>query len=484
MTKTAYSSTAMVAGGNPLAVGAARTMLERGGSAVDAAIAADAVMGVVEPMATSIGGDVLAMICEPDGAVTSYNGTGRAPKALEVEQVARLPGARIPERHPLSVTTPGAVRGWHDLHARHGRLPWRTLFEPAVAHARNGFMLSPVSAREWKLFDHVLHADPNCARLYRAGNTPAAGERLDNPALADLLEAIAHDGPDAFYHGEMPEAAARAVQRIGGVLEARDFHDHCGNFCAPVHTEFHGCRVHQCPPNTHGVAILDALEQIAADNGDPLDPDTWVHLIAATASAMRRASQTVADPAGNTVCTVVVDADGLAITLMSSIFKRFGCGIVVPEGGFVLQNRGFGFATPGHVNGPAPGKRPYHTVVPGITTRDGQFLLGMGVVGGLMQPQGQIQILTRVLGWDCELQTAINAPRMRLEAGDALAIETGTPDSIAAALRAAGYAEPAASAGELGGRSDFGGAHAVMRHADGTLQGAADPRKDGAAGGL
>lgn len=148
MTKTAYSSTAMVAGGNPLAVGAARTMLERGGSAVDAAIAADAVMGVVEPMATSIGGDVLAMICEPDGAVTSYNGTGRAPKALEVEQVARLPGARIPERHPLSVTTPGAVRGWHDLHARHGRLPWRTLFEPAVAHARNGFMLSPVSARE------------------------------------------------------------------------------------------------------------------------------------------------------------------------------------------------------------------------------------------------------------------------------------------------------------------------------------------------
>ena len=130
--------------------------------------------------------------------------------------------------------------------------------------------------------------------------------------------------------------------------------------------------MHQCPPNTHGVAILDALEQIAADNGDPLDPDTWVHLIAATASAMRRASQTVADPAGNTVCTVVVDADGLAITLMSSIFKRFGCGIVVPEGGFVLQNRGFGFATPGHVNGPAPGKRPYHTVVPGITTRDGQ----------------------------------------------------------------------------------------------------------------
>lgn len=481
--KTANGEHAMVAGGNPLAVEAAWNILDRGGSAVDAAIAADAVMGVVEPMATSIGGDVLAMICNPAGQVSSYNGTGRAPAAMDANTVDSMPGGRIPERHPWSVTTPGAVRGWHDLHERHGRLPWGDLFDAAVKCASRGFALSPVSAREWKLFDFVLHADPQCARLYRAGNSPQAGEVISNPELAGVLEAIAADGPDAFYQGWIPDAAERHVQELGGVLQARDFHAHTGEYCEPVHTDFHGARVYQCPPNTHGVAILDALDQIGEHNGDPHDPATWVHMVQATAAAMRRASQTVADPSGNTVCTVVVDKQGLAITLMSSIFKRFGSGIVVPGAGFVLQNRGFGFATRGHVNGPAPSKRPYHTVVPGLTTRKGRFHLGMGVVGGLMQPQGQIQILTRVLGWDTPLQDAIDAPRMRLEAGDTLAIENGMPDDVTAALRAAGYGVPAASAGELGGRSDFGGAHAVLRLPDGSLQGSADPRKDGTARG-
>lgn len=479
--KSAFSAVAMIATGHPLAAEAARRMLENGGSAVDAAIAADAVMGVVEPMATSIGGDVLAMICTPDGQVSSYNGTGRAPAALDPVDVAKMPGGRIPERHPWSVTTPGAVEGWKTLHARHGRLDWRLLFEPAIQAARLGFALAPVAAREWKLFDHVLHTDPNCARLYRAGNSPVAGEQLTNSELADVLEMIACDGAEAFYRGWIPEAAAAAVQALGGVLQAHDFHEHAGNFCDPASTRFHGFNVHQCPPNTHGVAVLHALDQIGAHDGDPDDPATWVHLVQATASAMRYAGETVADPAGNTVCTVVVDAQGLAITLMSSIFKRFGSGIVVPGGGFVLQNRGFGFSVPGHVNGPGPRKRPYHTVVPGLVTRGGRFHLGMGVVGGLMQPQGQIQILTRALAWDMDIQAAIDAPRMRLEAGDTLAIERGVPESIATALRGAGYGEPPVTAGELAGRSDFGGAHAVLRHADGRLQGAADPRKDGEA---
>ncbi len=478
--KSALGTGAMVATGNPLAAEAARTMLVMGGSAVDAAIAADAVMGVVEPMATSIGGDLLAMIYEPDGHVTSYNGTGRAPVAMDPATVANMPGGRIPERHPWSVTTPGAVRGWQALHARHGRLEWKDLFTPALRHARRGFALAAVSAREWKLFDHVLHVDPVCAALYRAGDSPSAGELIDNPALADTLEMIAHEGADAFYEGWIPDAAANAVQKLGGILQASDFHEHAGDYCAPVSTDFHGTRIHQCPPNTHGIAVLHALDRIDAHGGEPDDPQTWVHLIQATASAMRHASATVADPAGNTVCTVIVDREGLAVTLMSSIFKRFGSGIAVPGAGFVLQNRGFGFSQPGHVNGPASRKRPYHTVVPGMATRDGLFRLGMGVVGGLMQPQGQIQILTRVLAWGTGIQTAINAPRMRLESGDTLAIEAGMPVRVAAALRAAGYAAPCAAAGELAGRSDFGGAHAVLRHEDGTLQGSADPRKDGA----
>ena len=470
----------MVATGNGDAARAAHRMLLAGGSAIDAAIAADAVMGVVEPMATSIGGDLLAMICTPDGEVESYNGTGRAPAAFEVSALESLPGRRIPERHPWSVTTPGAVRGWQDLHRRYGRLDWAMLFEPAIRLARHGYEIAAVSAREWRLFDSVLHVDPACARLYRAGRPPEAGELIENRELADVLEMIAREGADAFYQGWIPQAASDAVKAMGGYLEPTDFHEHTGNYCAPVSTDFHGARVYQCPPNTHGIAILHALEAIEANAGDPADPATWVHLVQSTAKAMQYAARTVADPAGNTVCTVVADANGLAVTLMSSIFKRFGSGIAVPGGGFVLQNRGFGFATPGHINGPAPRKRPYHTVVPGITTRNGRFHLGMGVVGGLMQPQGQIQILARTLGWNSPLRAALDAPRLRLEAGDTLAIEDGTPPEISQALRDAGFPAPQKGAGELGGRSDFGGAHAIMRHDDGTLEGAADARKDGA----
>lgn len=470
---------AMVSTGNPLAAQAARDVLEMGGSAVDAAIAADAVMGVVEPMATSIGGDLLAMICPQGQPVLSYNGTGRAPLALEPALVRTLPGARIPERHPLAVTTPGAVQGWWDLHQRYGRLTWHNLFSWAIRHAREGFAVARVSAREWKLFDFVVRKHPVCAQLYRAGRSPVAGERYVNPELADTLEHIAHEGPAYLYQGPVAVAAAQAVQAAGGVLAAADFAQHRGDFVPPLSVDFHGARIHECPPNTHGVAVLDALAAVQEAGGDPADPATWVHMVRATAAAMEKARRTVADPSGNTVCTVVDDGQGLAVTLMSSIFKRFGSGIAVPGCGFCLQNRGFGFSEPGHVNGPAPGKRPYHTVVPGMTTKGGRFYLGMGVVGGLMQPQGQIQILTRVLAWGWGLQQALDAPRWRLEAGDTLALEDGFPGEMACALRTAGYEAPHPAVGELAGRSDFGGAHAVRRHSDGSLEGGADSRKDG-----
>ena len=480
-TKQCMGARSMIATGNPLAAAAANTMLQAGGSAVDAAIAADAVLGVVEPMATSIGGDLLATVCSPDGQVICYNGTGRAPAAMDPAAFADLPGHRIPERHPWSVTTPGAVRGWADLHARYGKLDWQDLFKPAIHYARDGFAVAAVAAQEWAIFDFVLKRDPVCAQLFHAGNSPQAGEHFANPQLARVLEMIAQEGADAFYSGWVAQSAAQAVQQVGGLLDTADFQDHTGDFCEPVKVLFKGVMVHQCPPNTHGVAILDALQRIQEDDLDPADPVVHVSIVQATETAMRRASQTVADPAGNTVCTVIVDEHGLAITLMSSIFKRFGSGIAVPGGGFVLQNRGFGFAEPGHINGPAPHKRPYHTVVPGMSTLDGRFHLGMGVVGGLMQPQGQVQILTRVLSWGNALSGSITTPRWRLEAGNTLAIESGMDVRTEKALRHAGYQRPAEAVGELAGRSDFGGAHAVMRMPDGLLLGVADTRKDGQA---
>lgn len=469
----------MVATGHPLAAQAARCLLQQGGSAVDAAIAADAVMGVVEPMATSIGGDVMAMLVQTDGTPWSYNGSGRASQAFHSDLLVPL-GGRIPERHPLSITVPGAVRGWHDLHQRYGRCDWAQVLQPAIDVAAQGFAVAPVAAREWALFDKVLHHDPACVQLYRAGRPLAAGERFVNPELAQVLRDIAVHGPEAFYLGRPAEAASRAVTEAGGCLTQDDFAAHQGNFVAPLRAQFRGLTVLECPPNTHGIGVLKALQEMDAMALDPHDPRTLIDVVDAMGRGMDHARKVVRDPAGNTVCTVVVDADGLAITLMSSIFKRFGSGYVAPGCGFVLQNRGFGFSEPGHPNGVAPGKRPFHTVVPAAALREGCFHAGFGVVGGAMQPQGHVQLLLRMAAWSQPLQAAVDAPRWRLEGGRSLAIEAGMPAEITQALRAAGYTDPGAT-GELGGRSDFGGAQVVLRDAEGVLWGGSDRRKDGMA---
>lgn len=471
----------MVASGHPLAVDAALRVLEAGGSAIDAAIAADAILGVVEPMATGIGGDLLAMIVPPDGAALSYNGTGRAPADLTADLVAALPKQRIPDRHPLSTTVPGAVRGWFDLHARYGRLAMADLLAPAIALARDGFVVAPICGREWTIFESVIARDPVAAALYRAGNVPGGGDVFANPELAACLAAIAAEGPDAFYRGRVAEAAEAASRAHGGVLRATDFAAHSGHFAAPLSTRFRGLDILECPPNTHGLAVLEALAALEPLALDPADPQTTLAAVAAMGQGLAKARETVADPAGNTVCTVVVDRDGLAVTLMSSIFKRFGSGIGVPGCGFVLQNRGSGFAEPGHINGPAPGKRPYHTVIPAAALKDARFHAGFGVVGGAMQPQGHVQLMLRIAAWGEPLQAALDAPRWRLEGPGELAIEPGTDAALVAALRAAGYGEP--TGGEIAGRSDYGGAQIVMRAADGSLRGASDKRKDGTARG-
>lgn len=470
----------MVATGHPLAAQAAIEILNAGGSAVDAAIAADAILGVVEPMATGIGGDVLAMVVPVDGHPESYNGTGRSPNSLSIDAINTLADQKIPERHPLSVTTPGVVRGWFDLHQKYGRLGWRQLFKRAIEAASDGFLVAPVAAREWRLFEGVIRKDPVAANLYSAGRVPVAGERFTNPELASILRSIANDGVDAFYLGKAAIATEKALSHIGGLLTAEDFSAHTGNFCEPVSANYRGLTVLECPPNTHGVAVLHALTELDTYELGRDDPAATLTIVQAMGRAMEHAKKTVADPAGNTVCTVVVDQSGLAITLMSSIFKRFGSGIAVPGCGFVLQNRGFGFSTPGHINGPGPSKRPYHTVVPGAALKDGRFHAAFGVVGGAMQPQGHVQLLIRLKTWGQPLQDAIDAPRWRLEGQRALALETGTSDAVRDAMRKAGYTEPQ-GLGELGGRSDFGGAQVVLRGAEGCLCGGSDKRKDGLA---
>lgn len=479
--KTSIGHEWAISTGNPLAALTAKKILEKGGSAIDAAIAADAVMGVIEPMATSVGGDVLAIIVEPDQPVLAYNGTGRSPEKLTTELVAQLTNQRIPERHPYSITTPGAVRGWHDLHQRYGKVAWADLFTDAIHYARNGFAVAQVAAREWEVFDFVLHNDPHCAQLYRAGNPPKAGEIYANFELASTLERIANEGWQAFYYGDIAEKTEIAMAAIGGLLSAEDLANHTGHFCEPLSLKHKDLTLYQCPPNTHGIAILDALSATSWGPSSISCTSDVLALVKATRDALEKASHTVHDSGGNTVCTVIVDKSGMAITLMSSIFKRFGSAYVVPKAGFVLQNRGFGFAEPGHVNGPAPRKRPYHTVVPSAITKNDQFHLGLGVVGGLMQPQGQIQIMHHLLRQGMPLDEAIAAPRWRLEGRNYLALEDSMSSDLQQTLRAAGYERPPQGVGDLAGRSDFGGAQAVQRLNDGSLWAVSDHRKDGAA---
>ncbi|AJE46880.1 gamma-glutamyltransferase family protein [Celeribacter indicus] len=474
------AATEAVATGHPLAAQAAMDMLARGGTAVDAAIAADAILGVVEPMATGLGGDSLAMLLPPGAPPLTYNGTGRSPSALSPDHVADLPGGTIPERHPYSVTVPGLARGWADLHGRFGRLPLADLLAPAIRLAREGFAVAPVCAREWQIFAGVIRSDPASNAIYSGDAIPEAGARFANPALAGLLEAIATEGPDAFYAGPAAAAVERAAKARGALLTAGDLAAHAGFFDRPLRQRFKGIEVLECPPNTHGTGVLKALETL-----DPLplpmaDPHTMVEVVKATRDGMRYARDTVADPSGNTVCTAVVDRDGFAVTLMSSVFKRFGSGIGVPELGICLQNRGHGFSAPGHINGVAGGRRPYHTVIPAAALKDGRFHAVFGVVGGLMQPQGHVQMMLRLAAWGQEVQAAIDAPRWRLEDDRRIALEPGSDPAFAAALAAAGF-EEATGAGELGGRSDFGGAQIVMRAPDGGLVAGSDPRKDGTA---
>ncbi|MBE3638166.1 gamma-glutamyltransferase family protein [Mangrovicoccus algicola] len=471
---------AAVATGHPAAAEAALTMLAAGGSAVDAAIAADAVMGVVEPMATGLGGDLAAMLLPPGEAPLTYNGTGRAPAALRAAMVEALPGRRIPERHPLSVTVPGAVQGWADLHARFGRLDFARLLAPAIRLARAGFAVGPVCAREWALFADVVRGDPGSHAIYRGDAIPAAGAHFANPALARLLEEIAAAGPSAFYEGTASAAIARAARQAGALLDEGDLAAHQGNFDLPIRRAFRGLKILECPPNSHGLGVLDALGRLEGEALPMEDPETTVKIVEATRDGMREARRVVADPAGNTVCTAIIDAQGFAVTLMSSIFKRFGSGIGVPELGICLQNRGHGFSAPGHVNGAAPGKRPYHTVIPAAALKDGRTHAVFGVVGGPMQPQGHVQLITRIAAWGQGVQAAIDAPRWRLERDDAVALEPGTAPGIAPALARAGFRD-GAGAGDMAGRNDYGGAQMVMRRPDGGLVAGSDRRKDGIA---
>jgi gamma-glutamyltranspeptidase/glutathione hydrolase len=490
---SSWGSRALVSTSSPLAVQAGLWALGEGGTAVDAAVAADAVLGVIQPMWTGIGGDAFCLV--DDGReVAGLNGSGASPAALTLaaaqEAAERRDGGRAHEFQrgltgdsPLTVTVPGVVDAWQQLCARYGRLGLAQVLEPARRLARRGFPVGTIAARRWS------ESSGRLGDRSRLPRTVRPGERVANPELADSLDAVAAGGAAAHYGGSFAEAAVAAVTEAGGVLAADDLAGHAGEWVRPLSGPYRDVEVVQMPPNGQGASVLAALARRDREPvGSPEDPETWVAKVAAVRDGMRQALAHVADPrlvdvppfwARNETVYTAVYADGMAVSLISSVFEEFGSGIAA--GGAVLQDRGSGFCLdPSHPNAVAGAKRPFHTIIPALLRREGSTWAVLGVVGGFMQPQGQLQVISHLVDHGADPQRALDEPRAAWLGGDLVGLEAGVGGDVADALGAAGFRVL-----ERPVPPDMMGAGQVVRvHADGWLEGGADPRRDGVAFGF
>ena len=493
---------AAVSAGHERATRTAVALLRAGGSAVDAAIGADAVMGVVEPTGTGVGGDLMAVVATGED-VAVLNGSGLSGRRTDPEVVPDNGHGFVPSVGGCAVTVPGAVAAWEDLHRRFGRLPWPSLFGPAIEAAAGGAQVGATGSRLWQGAQGRLDAAGE-ELYFPAGGAPVPGERWRNPPLAAVLERIAANGPEALYRGPLARAIADATAAAGGNIHVDDLSDHRSLWVEPLRASLDSRELVTVPPPCQGAVTALATEWVH-DRGllGITGGDAGAEAAATMAEALDRAFAValdcLADPAAaevpsyhemrsrmaaapqhgpmplgpGTVFTVVFTAEQ-AVVLTSSVCDRFGSGVTVAEGGFVLQSRGRGFTTDlSHPNAVAPGKRPYHTIVPTLVLEQGRPMLGMGVVGGIMQPQGQLQILHRVLG-GADLVTAVEAGRFRLIGDGQVTTEAKLEPAWRDAIGASGY-ELVDTADVIGG---FGGAQAVLNTGD-TLTAAADPRRDG-----
>lgn len=532
-----YSTRGMAATSHPLATQIALDVLKAGGSAVDAAIAANAALGLMEPTGCGIGGDLFAIVWDPaTRKLHGYNGSGRAPAKLTIELVTSRGLTEIPRSGPLPVTVPGCVDGWFALHARFGKRPMRDNLAPAIAYAREGFPISPVIAQGWSANVRAFAQMPNFKEQFTFdGRAPRAGEVWTNPHLAATLQRIADSGRDAFYKGLVPQTVEKFIAEQGGVLSAADFAAHQGEWTDPVSANYRGFDVWELPPNGQGIAALQILKILegldlksmgfgSADHvhafteakklafedrarfyADPaFNPAPVARLISAEYAAERRtlldmsaaakAFEPGKIPAGaDTIYLTTADSTGMMVSLIQSNFRGMGSGMVPPGLGFMLQNRGEQFALdPAHPNALVPGKRPFHTIIPAFITRDGMPWISFGVMGGAMQPQGHAQIVINLIDFGMTLQQAGDAPRIHHDGstepvgvalktmtdGGVLSLEPGFPEETIRELERRGHTiKPLAT-------PYFGGYQAILRDLKtGVYVGASESRKDGHAAG-
>lgn len=515
----------MVSSPHYLASTAGLQVLREGGSAVDAAIAVNATLGVVFPHMTGVGGDAFWLIHDQEtNRVRALNGSGRAAAAATPEFFRAAGHTEIPSRGPLAaVTVPGAVDSWCRAHEEHGRLPFSRLLLPAIEYARDGYPVGAGQARYTREAAEVLAADPGArTTMLPGGRAPSTGDLLRLPLLADTLQAVAERGRDGFYAGAVAAEISSAVQRAGGLLDVADLAAHRSDWGEPISTTYRGHRCYQHPPNSQGLAhliALNILENFPIAELDDRGPD-YVHLLVeATKLAFVHRDRHVIDPAfgdipldgllskelaaelsrrigsdpirpagvaarlgQDTTCTVVVDSAGNAVSVIQSLYHEFGSAMIAGQTGVLLQNRGASFALDGdHPNVLAPGKRPFHTLMPGMLFRDGRPLLVYGAMGGDGQPQTSTALVTRVIDFGRDVQTAIDAPRWLYgrtwgEARRDLRVESRFPEATTNALAEWGHplrtVEPWA---------DVMGHAQAIRVGDGVFAGGADPRGEGLA---
>ena len=449
----------MVATSQPLATQAALDILRQGGSAVDAAIAANAVLGVVEPMMDGIGGDLFAIIWDAKTKrLHGLNASGRSPASLTAE-VFRARGLKsIPGNGPLSISVPGCVDGWAEMHRKFGRLPWATILQPAIAYARDGFPVSEQVAFDWEFYGRTFRdQSANFRAVYTIdGQIPVKGDVFRNALLASALEKIAQGGRDVFYKGEIARSIDAFCQREGCFLTEADLAAHTSDWVEPVSTNYRGYDVWELPPNGQGVTALQMLNILEGYDLRKFGFGSREHLhyfVEAKKLAYEDRAKFYADPAfnrlplksllskeyaaarrklisdtragvgyepgnpaiqqGDTVYLTAADRDGNMVSLIQSVASSFGSGMV-PDGlGFVLHNRGASYTLEaGHYNSYAPRKRPFHTIIPAFMTRDGQPILSFGVMGGAFQPLGHVQIVTNIVDFGMNIQEAGDAPRI------------------------------------------------------------------------
>lgn len=521
----------MVATSQPLAVMAGIDILKRGGSAVDAAIAANAVLGLVEPTSNGVGGDLFAIVWSAkDQQLYGLNASGRCPKLLDLQYFKDNDIKEIPYTGMLPVTVPGCVDGWYELHDKFGVLPMKEVLAPAIKHAREGFPVTELIAYYWDRGSERLKEQPNFADTFLpGGKAPAKGEIFRNLDLARTLQRIADGGREMFYKGDIAQEISAFSERVGGYIRYDDLAEHTSTWVDPVSTNYRGYDVWELPPNGQGIAVLQMLNILEGFDLGSMEHNSaeYLHLLIEAkkivyedrakfyadmdfsnvpvdrliskdyagqrrrlidpARALRKIEPGSPPKGGDTIYLTVVDNDMNAVSLIQSNYAGFGSGMVPDGMGFSLQDRGALFSLQeGHANVIAPAKRPFHTIIPGFVTKDGAPYFSFGVMGGDMQPQGHVQVLCNMINFGMNTQEAGDAARFHhvgssepsggfMNDGGQVALESAIPDEVRRELMKRGHR----IVGDVGG---FGGYQGILIDvANHTYYGASESRKDGCA---